>query len=91
VDRNGFGRFEVFYIREKGGRKEIDFFLAENNKPLALIEAKTGDSGISPSGKYFAAKLNVPFYQVVLNHEIPTQYPGNCFVIPAESFLMLVE
>lgn len=86
----GLGDFEIFYIREKGGGKEVDFLLANGKIPLALIEAKTGDSGISPAGRYYAAKLNIPFYQIVLDHEVPAEYPGKCFIIPAESFLMTI-
>lgn len=85
----GLGDFEIFFIRERGGGKEVDFLLADRKRPVALFEAKTGQSEISAAGKYFANRLKVPFYQVVLNHESPAEYPGNCFVIPAELFFML--
>jgi hypothetical protein len=86
----GLGDFDIYYIRERGGAKEIDFVLTEKKKPVALFEAKTGRAEITAAGRIYAEKLKVPFYQVVLDHESPTEYPGNCFVIPAAEFLMMV-
>lgn len=86
----GLGDFDICYIREKGGAKEIDFVLTENKKPIALFEAKTGRAAITSAGRIYADRLKVPFYQIVLDHESPTEYPRNCFVIPAAEFLMMV-
>jgi len=59
-------------------------------KALALFEAKTGDLNISRAGKYFANKLGIPFYQIVYDLETPEEYPGDCFNLPASSFLTLI-
>jgi len=85
----GLGDFDIYYIRERGGAKEIDFVLTEKKKPVALFEAKIGRAEITSAGRIYAERLKVPFYQVVLDHESPTEYPGNCFVIPAAEFLMM--
>jgi len=63
--------------------------LIKDNRPLALFEAKERDEAISPSGKFFAKRLGVPFYQISLHHGRAEAFPENCFKIPAVNFLML--
>jgi predicted AAA+ superfamily ATPase len=84
----GLGSFEVMYIRDKE-KREVDFVLIKDNQPLALFEAKDGDSEISSSGKYFSQRLGIPFYQVTHRFSKIEEYPGNSFKIPALNFLML--
>jgi predicted AAA+ superfamily ATPase len=84
----GLGSFEVYYIRDKE-KREVDFALVKDNNPVALFEAKEGDSSKSKSGKFFSKKLNVPLFQIVHKTKKVEAFPGNCFVIPASNFLML--
>jgi len=84
----GLGVFEVMYIRDKE-KREADFVLIKDDRPVALLEAKDSDSAISTSGRYFNRRLGIPFYQVIHHFEKIEEYPGNCFKIPATSFLML--
>ena len=84
----GLGFFELMYIRDKE-KREVDFVLIKDNRPVALFEAKERDEAVSPSGKFFAGKLGVPFYQISPRHERAGAFPGNCFKIPAADFLML--
>lgn len=84
----GLGSFEVMYIRDKE-KREVDFVLIKDNQPLALFEAKDGDSEISSSGKYFSQRLGIPFYQVTHRFSKIEEHPGNSFKIPAPNFLML--
>ncbi len=84
----GLGIFEVMYIRDTA-KREVDFVLVKDNKPLALFEAKESEHEISPAGRYFSRTLNLPYYQIVRDLEKPEAFPGNCFLIPASSFLML--
>ncbi len=84
----GWGVFEVMYIRDKE-KREVDFVLTKDNKPVALFEAKEGDSEISPSGRYFGKRLGVPLYQIVHRFGRCEAFPENCFKIPASTFLML--
>jgi hypothetical protein len=84
----GLGVFEVMYIRDKE-KREVDFTLIKDNKPMALFEAKEGDSEISPSGRYFGKRLGIPLYQIVHGLGRCEAFPGNCFKIPASTFLML--
>jgi uncharacterized protein len=90
LNETGLGNFEVMYIRDKE-KHEVDFVLIKNNHPLALLEAKYGDSEISPSGRYFGNKLGLPFYQVTNRLEKSEEYPGNCYKIPAADFLLLAD
>jgi uncharacterized protein len=83
----GLGAFELMYIRDKE-KREVDFVLVKDNRPLALFEAKEGDAAISPSGKYFAKKIEIPFYQISPHHTRVEAFPGNCFKVPASNFLL---
>jgi hypothetical protein len=84
----GLGAFELMYIRDKE-KREVDFVVIKDNQPWALFEAKAGDDPIHPSGKYFAKRLGIPFYQISLRHERVEAFPENCFKIPAPKFLLL--
>jgi hypothetical protein len=83
----GLGAFELMYVRDKE-KREVDFIVIKDNRPLALFEAKAGDDAISPAGKYFAKKLEIPFYQVSPHHTRVEAFPGDCFKIPASNFLL---
>ncbi len=82
------GNFEVMYIRDKE-KREVDFVFVKDDQPMALFEAKGGDSEIRASGKYFSQRLGIPFYQVTHRFSKIEEYPGNTFKIPAVIFLML--
>jgi hypothetical protein len=41
-------------------------------------------------GKYFAKKIEIPFYQVSLHHTRVEAFPGKCFKVPASNFLLSV-
>jgi len=84
----GLGNFEVFYIRDKE-KREVDFALVKDNKPVALFEAKESDSHISKPGRFYGKKMNLPLFQIVHKAKKVEAFPGNCFVIPASNFLML--
>jgi len=84
----GLGVFEIMYIRDKE-KREVDFVLIKDNKPVALFETKEGDAEIDPSGRYFAKRFGIPLYQIVHRLGRYEAFPGNCFKIPASRFLML--
>jgi hypothetical protein len=84
----GLGNFEVRYVRDKE-KREVDFLLIKDNRPLALFESKDAEKGISPAGSYFARKLAIPFYQIVAQGTKSERFPGNCFLLPASRFLLL--
>ncbi len=48
-------------------KKEIDFVVMKNKKPLFAVECKSGDRDLSPNIAYFAERTNIPqFFQVHL-------------------------
>ncbi len=57
---------ELRYLRDTD-RREVDFVLLQNRKPLFAVECKTGEKGISPAIHYFSERTPIPiFYQVHL-------------------------
>jgi hypothetical protein len=76
----GFGDFELRYLRDKQ-KREVDF----------LVEAKLGDTRLSPSLGHFQGQTKAPHaFQVVMNARFE---PADCFaihrpvVVPAKTFL----
>ena len=60
-------RMELRYIRDID-KREIDFVVLKNNKPLFAVECKMKSEKISPHLFYFKARTKIPFfYQVHLN------------------------
>ena len=60
----GWGRFKLHYVRTKD-HEEVDFLLAESDKPFLLIEAKLSDDAPDRSLLKFQKNLRVPAVQVV--------------------------
>jgi len=84
----GMGDHEIRYIRDME-KREVDFLLVKDNKPIALFEAKESDSNIDKSGSFYGEKLEIPLFQIIHKAEKVEALPGNCFLIPASNFLML--
>jgi predicted AAA+ superfamily ATPase len=62
-------RTELRYVRDREGR-EVDFVILRDRRPWVLVEAKEGDRDVSPSLRYFQARLKVPHaMQVVAGRE----------------------
>lgn len=59
----GHGRYEVFYLRDQD-RREVDFLIARDLKPIALVEAKSAAADPPASLSYYCQKLNVPGFLV---------------------------
>jgi len=64
-DRDGY-KTTLLYLRDRAGR-EIDFLVTVDQRPWFAVEAKTSDTNIDPSLRYFRDRLHIPWvYQVVL-------------------------
>jgi len=62
-DTEGFS-MELRYLRDTD-KREIDFVVLKNKKPLFAVECKTGERELSPHIRYFQERTNIPkFYQV---------------------------
>jgi len=75
---------ELCYLRTKE-KKEIDFVLAENNKPRTLIEVKTTESTPAPVLSYFQKRIDgVQAIQLVQHLRQPQNAAGIQVVGAAE-------
>ena len=85
----GIGDFELRYIRNQQGY-EIDFVIIKDMKPLALFEAKKGNTSLSKAGIYYSKLLQIPYYQLVADEDIIEAYPGGQYIFSAWRFLPLL-
>jgi predicted AAA+ superfamily ATPase len=59
----GFGRWELFYLRDQD-KREVDFLICRDLKPMALIEAKSSFQPFTPALNFYCQKLGVPGFLV---------------------------
>jgi predicted AAA+ superfamily ATPase len=60
----GAGRFSLHYVRNKE-KEEVDFLIAESNRPILLVEAKSSDDKVSRGLEKIQGQLGVPVVQLV--------------------------
>lgn len=61
-------KMELRFLRDTD-KREIDFVVLKNKKPVFCVECKSGDS-LSPHISYFQKRMNIPhFYQVHLKQK----------------------
>lgn len=78
-------RMELRFIRDTD-RREIDFVVLKNKKPLFAVECKTGEAQISRHIHYFRERTPIPmFYQVHLGAK-DYRHEGNIRVLPFYKF-----
>lgn len=82
-DTEGYD-MELRYLRDTD-KREVDFVVLEDGKPLFAVECKTGEKSVNPSLYYFKERTEIPrFYQV---HAGETDYEKNGVrVIPVHTF-----
>jgi uncharacterized protein len=57
---------ELRFLRDTD-KREIDFVVLKNKKPIFAVECKTGERSVSPHIRYFKERTGIPyFYQVHL-------------------------
>lgn len=62
-DTQGYN-MELRYLRDTD-KREIDFVVLKDKKPIFAVEVKTGEKQLSPHIKYFKERTKIPkFYQV---------------------------
>jgi uncharacterized protein len=59
----GYGQFSLHFIKNKE-KQEVDFLIANRNKPVVMIEAKISETQPSSSLKKFQKALNIPAVQL---------------------------
>jgi predicted AAA+ superfamily ATPase len=64
-DTEGF-RMELRFIRDTD-KREIDFVVLQDGKPLFAVECKSGEKGVNPAIRYYRERTRIPaFYQTHL-------------------------
>jgi predicted AAA+ superfamily ATPase len=62
-------KMELRYIRDTD-KREVDFVVLKDKKPLFAVEAKLAEKSVSPHIFYFQDRLSIPkYYQVTLKEE----------------------
>lgn len=88
----GYGFFSLHFIKNKE-QQEVDFLIAERNKPLVLIEAKLTDTKPSAALKRFQTALGIPAVQLTEKGEgfrILSQGGQSVLIAPAYQWLSLL-
>jgi hypothetical protein len=84
-DSEGY-RMELRYLRDKE-KREVDFVVLKEHKPLFAVECKSGEQALSQHVSYFAERTPIPkFYQVHLRTQDYEQLKGKVRVLPLASF-----
>ena len=83
TDTDGY-KMELRFLRDTD-KREIDFIVLQDDKPLFAVECKTGEKNANPAHFYFQERTPVPrFYQV---HMGSKDYLKNGVrVLPVEKF-----
>ncbi len=80
---------ELRYLRDTD-KREVDFVVLKNRKPLFAVECKTGERDVSPAIRYFAQRTSIPrFYQVHLGERHFES--GAATVMPFRTFCRELE
>ncbi|MFH1726814.1 MAG: DUF4143 domain-containing protein [Pseudomonadota bacterium] len=69
MNEQTLGDYSLNYLRDQS-RREVDFVLLKDNKPLFLIEAKLSDVKFTSASLYYHKLLNIPIMQLVRKPEI---------------------
>jgi uncharacterized protein len=82
----GYGDYELMYWRDKQ-KREVDFMITKNRKPLVLFEAKQSDKSLSPHLTYLSHQLNgLPKIQLVNTPNIDFR-KGSSRIVSADAYL----
>lgn len=82
---SGFGVYELFYVRDQD-RREVDFLITKNLKPVVLIEAKSSPEEFPSSLKHYCRVLGVPGFLVYPQGPIKRE-AGYGYSVPSHIFL----
>lgn len=89
----GEGRVALYYLRDKE-KREVDFVVTENERPLCLVECKANDPHLAPALVYFQRKLDVPVAVQVLHQggicKKLTDGPFTRWILSADRWLSIL-
>ena len=83
-------KMELRFLRDTN-KKEIDFVVLKNKRPIFAVECKTGEKSLSPNIKYFKERTNIPkFYQVHLKTK-HIEVDQKTVILPFWKFCSLIK
>jgi predicted AAA+ superfamily ATPase len=83
-DVNGH-EMELRFLRDTD-KREVDFVVMKDKKPIFAVECKTGEKSVSPHLHYFKERTHIPlFYQVHLG-KLDQQVTDSIRILPFEKF-----
>ena len=88
----GYGDYRLHYVRTLD-KKEIDFVIARDNKPILAVEVKKGDMALTrplKDRKKWFPDSNPIGIQVVDKRDVLQKHPGNTWIMSVERFLSLL-
>ncbi|NBX17459.1 MAG: ATP-binding protein [Proteobacteria bacterium] len=78
-------KMELRFLRDIE-KREIDFVVLRDKKPIFAVECKTGEKQLSPAIKYFKERTSIPmFYQVHLGRK-SSEPEGGLRILPFTEF-----
>ena len=86
---HGFGKFGLYYIRNKDG-EEVDFLITNEGNPILLIECKLSDQTPLKSLKKIQLQLEIPAIQLVNEnrvYKIFSNVSNKILIISADQWL----
>ncbi len=84
-DTEGF-QMELRFIRDTD-KREVDFVVLKDGKPVFAVECKTGERSVAPHTRYFRERTDIPlFYQVHLGEKDYGSEDSDTRVLPFTRF-----
>lgn len=81
-------KMELRYIRDTD-KREVDFVVIKNKKPIFAVECKLNDKNLSSHINYFSTRTPIPkFYQVNMDNQ-ERQLSDKISIIPFDEFCKL--
>lgn len=88
---DNFGeKMELRFIRDTD-RREVDFVIIKNKKPLFAVECKTGEQDLSPHIRYFFERTKIPHFYQIHRGKKHKNISDNITVLPFEKFSEIVD
>jgi len=73
-------KMELRYIRDTD-KREVDFIVIKDRKPIFAVESKFSDKSVSPHIYYFQERLNIPKYYQVSFQDVKETSPRDGVLI----------
>ena len=83
-DTQGF-KMELRFLRDND-KREVDFVVLKEKKPLFAVECKTGEKKLSPHLEYFSQRTTIPIFYQVHQGEKDYRHSEKIRIIPFSKF-----